>query len=148
MKKLPKHAFWDIDVDSLCREKDKEFIISRVMMTANKDNFDSVIKELESIYTDKEIYLALKHTKERISNNVCRLVCDRYQMPKFLRYKPVLSELKKELKKITDKYPTKKFKSLAFCGRQVEDVYVRFTCDEKTCGICRGIDKKLHKILS
>ncbi len=83
---LPKHAFWDTDINSLSIEHDKEFIIPRVLMTVDKDNFDLNIQLLERLYDPDEIYTALKRTKERISNDVCRMIAERYNEPFFFRY--------------------------------------------------------------
>ena len=76
-----------MDINSLSIEQDKEFIIPRVLMIADNDNFDLNIQLLERLYNSEEIYTALKRTKERISNDVCRMVAERYDKPTFLRYK-------------------------------------------------------------
>jgi hypothetical protein len=83
---FPKQAFWDMDSSKLYSQKDKAIIIPRVLMTTNEDTFSKVIELIESVYNTNEIYTTLKDTKERISNNVCRLVSKRYNKPAFLRY--------------------------------------------------------------
>jgi hypothetical protein len=85
-KTFPKQAFWDMDSSKLSPQKDKAIIIPRVLMTTNEDTFSKVIELVESVYNTNEIYTTLKDTKERISNNVCRLVSKRYNKPAFLRY--------------------------------------------------------------
>lgn len=75
-----------MDSSKLSPQKDKAIIIPRVLMTTNEDTFSKVIELVESVYNTNEIYTTLKDTKERISNNVCRLVSKRYNKPAFLRY--------------------------------------------------------------
>lgn len=76
-----------MDTSKLSVKKDKDIIIPRVLMTTNEDTFSKDIELVESVYNANEIYATLKDTKERISNNVCRLVSKRYNKPTFLRYK-------------------------------------------------------------
>jgi hypothetical protein len=83
---FPKQAFWDMESSKLSPLKDKAIIIPRVLMTTNEDTFSKDIELVESVYSANEIYTALRDTKERISNNVCRLVSKRYNKPTFLRY--------------------------------------------------------------
>jgi hypothetical protein len=83
---FPKQAFWDMDSSKLSAQKDKAIIIPRVLMTTNEDTFSKDIELVESVYNTNEIYTTLKDTKERISNNVCRLISKRYNKPTFLRY--------------------------------------------------------------
>ena len=75
-----------MDTNKLSAQKDKAIIIPRVLMTTNEDTFSKDIELVESVYNTNEIYTTLKDTKERISNNVCRLVSKRYNKPAFLRY--------------------------------------------------------------
>ena len=84
---LPKESFWDMDINKLSTKKDKDIIIPRSVLSTTKDTFIEDILVLENIYTSEEIYNTLKNTKERISNNVCRMVSEHYNMPPFLRYK-------------------------------------------------------------
>lgn len=83
----PKHVFWDMDVSQLSTKKDKALIIPRMLMATTKETFSKDIALVESAYNTNEIYTILKNTKERISNNVCRMVATRYNKPTFLRYK-------------------------------------------------------------
>jgi hypothetical protein len=83
---FPKQAFWDMDSSKLSHQKDKAIIIPRVLMTTNEATFSKDIELVETVYSANEIYTTLKDTKERISNNVCRLVSKRYNKPTFLRY--------------------------------------------------------------
>jgi len=75
-----------MDSSKLSSQKDKAIIIPRVLMTTNEDTFSKDIELVESVYSANEIYTTLKDTKERISNNICRLVSKRYNKPTFLRY--------------------------------------------------------------
>ena len=84
---LPKQVFWDMDMNKLSSEKDKEIIIPRAVLATTTDTFTKDIAILEKFYTPLEIYNTLKSTKERISNSVCRMVSEHYKMPLFLRYK-------------------------------------------------------------
>jgi len=84
---LPKQVFWDMDSNKLSTKKDKEIIIPRAVLTTTKETFIKDITLLENTYSANDIYNTLKNTKERISNNVCKMVSERYNMPEFLRYK-------------------------------------------------------------
>ena len=75
-----------MDTNKLSTQRDRAIIIPRVLMTTNEDTFSKDIELVESVYSANEIYTTLKDTKERISNNVCRLVSKRYNKPTFLRY--------------------------------------------------------------
>ena len=82
-----KHLFWDMDRSKLSTKEDKALIIPRMLLATTKESFLKDISNLERTYTPKEIYSILKNTKERVSNNVCRMVAQRYDKPVFLRYK-------------------------------------------------------------
>ena len=84
---VPKHVFWDMDISQLSAKQDKALIIPRMLMATTQDSFLQDIVKVENHYTKNEIYTILKNTKERISNNVCRMVAARYNKPTFLRYK-------------------------------------------------------------
>nr|WP_211357894.1 hypothetical protein [Bizionia gelidisalsuginis] len=75
-----------MDTNKLSAQRDKAIIILRVFMTTNKDTFSKDIELVETVYNANEIYNVPKETKERISNNVCKLVSKRYSKPAFLRY--------------------------------------------------------------
>lgn len=83
----PKQVFWDMDISQLSIKEDKTLIIPRMLLSTTKETFPKDITNLEKAYSTKEIYNVLKSTKERISNNVCRMVAIRYNKPTFLRYK-------------------------------------------------------------
>lgn len=83
----PKQVFWDMDISKLSTKQDKALIIPRLLMATTKETFLQDITNVEKLYTTNEIYVTLKNTKERISNNVCRMVATRYSKPTFLRYK-------------------------------------------------------------
>src|SRR5690242_18408409 len=84
--KFPAHIFWDIDSSCLDIKKDMNFIIARVLFATATATFDRDISQLELLYTRDQIINALKNTKERISNNVCNLVADRYFIEPFKRF--------------------------------------------------------------
>lgn len=83
----PKKVFWDMDVNKLSVKRDKEVIIPRMLLATNEKTFKKDIASVEKVFTANEIYSILKNTKERISNQVCRMVATRYNKPTFLRYK-------------------------------------------------------------
>lgn len=83
---FPKHLFWDINMDNLSIERDKDMIIPRALFQVNNSNFDQEIKNLERFYSPKEIVECLKETKERISNDLCCLVASKYNIAPFYRY--------------------------------------------------------------
>ena len=83
---LPKHLFWDVDVNTLSIENDKDLIIPRMLLATTENTFVQDIEILEELYPPKEIYTVLKNTKERISNQICIKVAQRYHKKTFLRY--------------------------------------------------------------
>lgn len=83
---FPKYLFWDMDYSKLSLKKDKDIIIPRALFASTRETFVSDIERLENFYSTNEILDTLKSTKERISNNVCELVAQRYQSPKFSRF--------------------------------------------------------------
>lgn len=82
-----KKVFWDMDMTKLSAKEDKDVIIPRMLLATNEKTFRKDIASVEKVYTANEIYAVLKNTKERISNQVCRMVAARYNKPTFLRYK-------------------------------------------------------------
>lgn len=84
---FPKHAFWDMDSSKLSIKEDKDIIIPRLLMATTKETFSKDIQYVEEVYSANEIYIVLKNTKERISNNLCRMIAKRYNKPTFLRHK-------------------------------------------------------------
>jgi hypothetical protein len=82
-----KKVFWDMDMNKLSAKEDKDVIIPRMLLATNEKTFRKDIASVEKVYTANEIYAVLKNTKERISNQVCRMVAARYNKPTFLRYK-------------------------------------------------------------
>ncbi len=75
-----------MDYSKLSTERDMEIIIPRALLASNEKTFDKDIAILESIYTKEEIIFHLKNTKERISNDVCIMVCSKYGIKPFYRY--------------------------------------------------------------
>lgn len=84
---LPKHLAWDMDTDTLDFNKDRDIIIPRALLATTPATFLHDISNLEQVYTKTQIVKELKSTKERISNKVCVLVSQRYQVPIFARFK-------------------------------------------------------------
>ena len=84
---FPEYLFWDVNMNNLDVERDKDFIIPRALYMTDENSFDNDIKKLESIYPSKQIITYLKNTKEKISNKVCELVAHRYSIPVFHRFK-------------------------------------------------------------
>ena len=84
---FPDYLFWDVNVDKLDTQKDKDFIIPRALYMTNESSFDTDIKRLERLYSSNQIIKHLKQTREKISNEVCELVGKRYSVPVFHRYK-------------------------------------------------------------
>lgn len=83
---FPKHLFWDVKLDQLDAEADQDLIIPGALFMTNEKTFSEDIEKLELIYSSIEIIGILKTTKERISNKVCEMVANRYQIPTFHRY--------------------------------------------------------------
>ncbi|MEX2512867.1 MAG: hypothetical protein WD398_08175 [Cyclobacteriaceae bacterium] len=76
-----------MDHSTLDFERDKDIIIPRALFATTPETFDTDIATLENLYSRKQILKHLKTTKERISNEVCRLVAKRYDVNTFLRFK-------------------------------------------------------------
>lgn len=83
---LPKHLFWDMDLEALNIENDKAIIIPRALYATTPDTFEKDIERLEKLYSPKVIVEYLKNTRENISNNVCLSVAKRYKVAPFLRF--------------------------------------------------------------
>ena len=85
-KILPKHLFWDVDPKNLDIQDDKGFIIPRALFATTKATFSEDIQPLEQLYSKAQILKELQNTKERVSNEVCKLVARRYHVKQFLRF--------------------------------------------------------------
>src|ERR1700753_3480329 len=83
---FPKHLFWDVKMEDLDIENDKDLIIPRALFATGSDTFEKDIKKLESLYSKDIILNELQHTEERISNEVCELVSKRYHVDTFYRW--------------------------------------------------------------
>lgn len=83
---FPKHLFWDVDPKNLDIQDDKDFIIPRALIATTEETFNKDIQPLEQLYSRAQIVRELRRTKERISNEVCKLVAQRYHVKQFLRY--------------------------------------------------------------
>ena len=83
---FPKHLFWDMDHSKPNLSKDKDIIIPRALFATNEETFATDIIKLEQFYSKTIILKYLKTTKERISNEVCAMVAERYNVKPFLRF--------------------------------------------------------------
>lgn len=83
---FPKHLFWDMDHSKLSIKKDKETIIPRALLATTEETFNTDILKLEEVYAPKVILKVLQNTKERISNKLCEMVAERYNVAPFYRY--------------------------------------------------------------
>ena len=85
---FPNYLFWDVDSSKLDVQRDRALIIPRALYMTTQDSFPTDIAKLEQLYSSKQIVEQLKSTKEKISNDVCRMVAERYSIPLFYRFKP------------------------------------------------------------
>lgn len=76
-----------MDYSKLSFEKDKDIIIPRALYATTAATFLQDIEKLETLYKKTDIEKYLKNTKELISNEVCALVAQRYNIPAFARFK-------------------------------------------------------------
>jgi hypothetical protein len=83
---FPKHLFWDVDLNRLNPQRDKNLIIPRALFATTEATFANDISRLEKIYPKNEILKTLRNTKERVSNTVCELVAKRYHTKSFARF--------------------------------------------------------------
>ena len=84
---FPKHLFWDVNMASLDVNRDKGLIIPRALFATNEQSFENDMIKLESLYSKSTILAELQATRERISNEVCEWVAQRYHVPTFYRWK-------------------------------------------------------------
>ncbi|MDN5289650.1 MAG: Bromodomain containing protein [Mucilaginibacter sp.] len=83
---FPKHLFWDVDMSRLDIDNDRDLIIPRALMATTPLTFTNDIAKLEIIYPKAVIARELKDTKEKVSNQICRLVARRYHVKQFARF--------------------------------------------------------------
>ena len=83
---FPKHLFWDVDMSCLDIDNDRDLIIPRALIATTPLTFTDDIEKLEIIYPKAVIARELKTTKERVSNQICRLVARRYHVKQFARF--------------------------------------------------------------
>jgi hypothetical protein len=83
---FPKHLFWDVDMACLDIDKDRDLIIPRALIATTPLTFTTDIAKLESLYSKAAIARELRATKEKVSNQVCRLVARRYHVKQFARF--------------------------------------------------------------
>jgi hypothetical protein len=86
---FPKHLFWDMDHSKLNLSRDRDIIIPRALFATTPETFEADIQKLEQYYVKNIILKYLKNTKERISNEVCAMVAERYNVPTFARFKQI-----------------------------------------------------------
>jgi hypothetical protein len=79
---FPKHLFWNVDMSRL----DIDLIIPRALIATTPLTFTNDIAKLEVIYPKAVIARELQTTKERVSNQICRLVARRYHVKQFARF--------------------------------------------------------------
>lgn len=83
---FPSYLFWDMDLSRLNIERDKDIIIPRALYFTNSRSFNEDISKLETFYNPQQIVQQLQVTKELISNEVCALVSQRYDIASFSRF--------------------------------------------------------------
>lgn len=83
---FPKYLFWDVDPSALDVHQDRDLIIPRAMYATNQTTFETDIRRIENLYSREEITHHLKTTKEMISNEVCLMVANRYNIEPFYRF--------------------------------------------------------------
>jgi len=76
-----------MDHSKLDLSRDADIIIPRALFATNEETFAMDISRLEQLYSKNTILKYLKTTKERISNEVCAMVAQRYNVPTFARFK-------------------------------------------------------------
>jgi len=84
---FPKHLFWDFNYSQLSIEEDMDVIVPRALYNTTEESFNDDISKLETLYSKDHILNELKSTTELISNEVCRLVAQRYNVRIFYRFK-------------------------------------------------------------
>lgn len=75
-----------MDGSKLSIKRDKDIIIPRALYVTTKASFLNDIKGLELYYTSQQIVKTLKTTKSMISNEVCKLISERYNIQPFYRF--------------------------------------------------------------
>ena len=75
-----------MDHSKLNLSKDKDIIIPRALFATNEETFATDIIKLEQFYSKTVILKYLKTTKELISNEVCAMVAERYNVKPYLRF--------------------------------------------------------------
>lgn len=89
LEKIPNYFFWDLDVAKLDIQRDKNVIISRILMFSDYSSYSDNILFLESLYTQDEIKRVIIASTERISDEICSLTSKRYNLhisSKFNKY--------------------------------------------------------------
>lgn len=85
---FPRRMFWEYNVDGLSLQKDKDFIIERVLNRSLLPELEQNICLLENLYS-KEYVLALAlHCTEIYGNEAIEIIANHYQLnpKKFHQY--------------------------------------------------------------
>jgi hypothetical protein len=85
MQPLPfsKNLFWDVDTQKIDIEKNKNFIIERVLVRGGMSD----VKKIFSIYGNDKIVSAIKESKnlDKVTHNFCSSY---FNIPKHLMHAP------------------------------------------------------------
>ncbi|WP_392421149.1 DUF6922 domain-containing protein (plasmid) [Capnocytophaga canis] len=85
---FPRRMFWEYNMDGLCLQKDKDFIIERVLNRSLLSELEQNIRLLENLYS-REYVLALSlHCTEIYGNETIEIIANHYNVSpkKFYRY--------------------------------------------------------------
>ncbi|WP_430937250.1 DUF6922 domain-containing protein [Saccharicrinis sp. 156] len=85
-KIFPDYLFWDMDSSKLSVDTDFDIIIPRALYASTKQSFEKDIARLEKLYSKEQIISCLQKTKERISNSICLMVANKYNVEPFKRF--------------------------------------------------------------
>ena len=80
---FPKHCFWDCRIEELDLKGDYIFIIPRLLYYVNKENFETNVQFVESIYTPSEVVEAFRISREMVDYTMCAWIAKRYNVPPF-----------------------------------------------------------------
>lgn len=86
LNEIPRVFFWDVDIESLNLERDYFFIISRVLSFTTEESLRNNMNVLTTQFEVSVILDVLKHTDEIISDVVCRLISEYYNVPNYSKF--------------------------------------------------------------
>ncbi len=75
-----------MDSSKLSVDTDFDIIIPRALYASTKQSFEKDIARLEKLYSKEQIISCLQKTKERISNSICLMVANKYNVEPFKRF--------------------------------------------------------------